>query len=66
MASFLALIDIDAQSAQEQAALLRRQRAELGTEAFAALLAEHVTGAVLQELMKTSDPAASADQDGQD
>lgn len=65
-ASFLALIDIDARSAQEQAALLQRQRAELGTEAFAALLAEHVTGAVLQELMKTSDPAASGGQDSQD
>ena len=65
-ASFLALIYIDAQSARQQAALLRRQRAELGTEAFAGLLAEHATGAVLQELMKTSDPAASADQDSQD
>jgi tetratricopeptide (TPR) repeat protein len=65
-ASFLALIDIDAQSAREQAALLQRQRAELGTEAFAGLLAEHVTGAVYEELMKISDPAASADQDSQD
>ena len=65
-ASFLALIEIDAQSAQQQAALLQRQRAELGTEAFAALLAEHVTGAAHEELMKISEPAASADQDSQD
>jgi len=64
--SLLALIEIDAQSAHQQAALLQRQRAELGTGAFAALLAEHAAGAVLQELMKTSDPAASPGQDSQD
>jgi tetratricopeptide (TPR) repeat protein len=62
-ASFLALIEIDARSAGQQAALLQRQRAELGTEAFAALLAEHVTGDLHEELMKMSHPAASGGQD---
>jgi len=64
--SLLALIEIDAQAARQQATLLQRQRAELGTEAFAARLAEYVTGAVLEELMEISDPAASAGQDSQD
>lgn len=56
--SFLALMDIDAQSAQQQAALLQRQLAELGTEVFAALLAEHVAGTVHEALMEISAPGS--------
>jgi len=54
--SFLALMDIDAQSAEQQAALLQRQLAELGSEVFAALLVEHVTGTVHEALMEISAP----------
>jgi tetratricopeptide (TPR) repeat protein len=55
-ASCVALPDIDKQSARAQVAVLQRQRAELGAEVFAALLAEHARGEVYEAVMEISVP----------
>jgi tetratricopeptide (TPR) repeat protein len=55
-ASCVALLDVDSRTAGDQAALLQRQRAELGADVFAALLAEHAAGQLHEALMEISAP----------
>lgn len=58
-ASLLAWLDIDRQQVEEQRAWLRRQRAELGEERFARLLAEFAEDRLLDALLDISMPGGA-------
>jgi tetratricopeptide (TPR) repeat protein len=62
-ASLLAWTVIDHQQTEGQCGWLRRQRAELGDERFAKLLAEYVENGLLKDLLEISLPVASDDPD---
>ncbi len=55
-ASCVALLDVDSRTVGDQVTLLQRQRAELGADVFAALLAEHAAGKLHEALMEISAP----------
>ena len=57
-ASMLAWLEIDFRQAEEQKEWLRRQRAELGGERFAELLAEYLDASLVAAVLEVADEQA--------